>query len=212
MHNYLQFFNLQSDLNIYLRSYIKSKHVSFQNLNSWCETCNTTKICRRGVFFFFQLSSSFRSLLSMVQNYSSTLFFFFAISALYLSLRHVATVLEAPHPKNIFEVWLCSVANYEFVAIRKGGKEDLGECENWTKVWRDLGERGKYFSPIPLFAIWLPHIANSLCRCSNTFQNYIQMKNCNFSGNDWEVGKYNLQLCKLHCSPMDKGIQVWFFF
>ena len=68
MHNYLQFFNLQSDLNIYLRSYIKFKHVSFQNLNFWCETCNTTKICRRGVFFFFQLSSSFRSLLSMVQN------------------------------------------------------------------------------------------------------------------------------------------------
>ena len=155
-------------------------------------------------------------LLSLPSFYGAKLFintfFLFSISALYLSLRHVATVLEAPHPKNIFEVWLCSVANYEFVAIRKGGKEDLGECENWTKVWRDLGERGKYFSPIPLFAIWLPHIANSLCRCSNTFQNYIQMKNCNFSGNDWEVGKYNLQLCKLHCSPMDKGIQVWFFF
>ena len=134
MHNYLQFFNLQSDLNIYLRSYIKSKHVSFQNLNSWCETCNTTKICRRGVFFFFQLSSSFRSLLSMVQNYSSTLFFFFAISALYLSLRHVATVLEAPHPKNIFEVWLCSVLCCAVLQIMNSLQFAKEEKKTWENV------------------------------------------------------------------------------
>ena len=29
-----------------------------------------------------------------------------------------------------------------------------------------------------------------------------------FSGYDWKIGEYNLQLCKLHCSPMDERLQV----